>query len=99
MLPQFLTSCRQIWQVHKIIAEDVNRPGEFPNSAPIIFYDSISAVLYAANSELSSNACRKLMTRTIKSRQDGIRIKIVLNIINKLKMVETEFRSRIEFWM
>ena len=29
MLPQFLTICRQIWQVHKIIAEDVNRPGEF----------------------------------------------------------------------
>ena len=37
------------------------------------------------------------MTRTIKSRQDGIRIKIVLNIINKLKMVETKFRSHIEF--
>ena len=29
MLPQFLTSCRQIWQVHKVIAQDVNRPGEF----------------------------------------------------------------------
>ena len=26
------------------MAEDVNRPGEFLNSAPIIFYDSISAV-------------------------------------------------------
>ena len=51
LLPQFLTSCRQIWQVHKIIAENVNRPGEFLNSAPIIFYDSISAVLYAANRE------------------------------------------------
>ena len=49
MLPQFLTSSRQIWQVHKIISEDVKRPGEFPNSPPIIFYDSISAVLYAAN--------------------------------------------------
>ena len=29
ILPQFLTACCQIWQVHKIIAEDVNRPGEF----------------------------------------------------------------------
>ena len=96
MLLQFLTSCRQIWQVHKIIAEDVNRPGEFRNSAPIIFYDSISAVLYAANREFSSNACRKLMMHTIKNRQDGIRVKIVLNIINKLKMVETEFDSRID---
>ena len=37
MLPQFLTSCRQIWQVHKIIAEDVNRPEEFLNSTPISF--------------------------------------------------------------
>ena len=96
MLPQFLTSCRQIWQVHKIIAEDINRPGEFRNSAPIIFYDSISAVLYAANREFSSNACRKLMTRTVKNRQDGIRVQIVLNLINKLKMVETEFDSRID---
>ena len=96
MLPQFLTSCRQIWQVHKIIAENVNHPGEFRNSAPIIFYDLISAVLYAANREFSSNACRKLMTRTIKNRQNGIRVKIVLNFINKLKMVETEFDSRID---
>ena len=66
MLPQFLTSCCQTGQVHKIIAEDVNCPGEFGNSAPIIFYDSISAVLYAANREFSSNACRELMMRTIK---------------------------------
>ena len=28
MLPQYFTSCHQIWQVHKLIAEDVNRPGE-----------------------------------------------------------------------
>ena len=96
MLLQFLTSCRQIWQVHKIIAEDVNRPGEFRNSTPIIFCDSISAVLYAANRGFSSNACRKLMTRTIKNRQCVIRVKIVLNLINKLKMVETEFDSRID---
>ena len=96
MLLQFLTSCRQFWQVHKIIAEDVNGPVEFRDSAPIIFYDSISAVLYAANREFSSNACRKLMTRTIKNRQDGIRVKIVLNLINKLKMVETEFDSRLD---
>ena len=79
------------------MAEDVNRPGEFRNSAPIIFYDSISAVLYAANREFSSNACRKLMTRTIKNRQDRIRVKFVLNSTNKLKMVETEFDSRIDF--
>ena len=74
MYPQFLTSCHQIWQVHKIKAEDVNRPGEFRNSTSIIFYDSISAVLYTANREFSSNACRKLMMRTIKNRWDGIRI-------------------------
>ena len=37
MLPQFLTSCRQIWQAYKIIAEDENRPGEFWSSTPIIF--------------------------------------------------------------
>ena len=36
------------------------------------------------------------MMHTIKNRQDGIRVKIVLNIINKLKMVETEFDSRID---
>ena len=83
MLPKALTSCRQVWQVHKIITEDVNRPGELRNSAPIIFYDSISAVLYAANREFSSNACRKLMTRTIKNRHDGIRVKIVLNLTNR----------------
>ena len=88
MLLQCLTSCRQIWQVHKIIAEDVNRPSEIRNSAPIIFYDSISAVLYAANRDFSSNACRKLMTRTIENRQDRIRVKIVLNLINNLKMVK-----------
>ena len=29
--------------------------------------------MYAANRELSSNACRKLMTRTIKNPQHGIR--------------------------
>ena len=29
ILPQFLTSCRQIRQIHKIIAKDVYRPGEF----------------------------------------------------------------------
>ena len=61
-----------------------------------MFYNSISAVLYAANREFSSNACRKLMTRTIKNREDGIRVKIVLNLINKLKMVETEFDSNID---
>ena len=29
MLPQFLTSCRQIWKAYKIVAEDENHPGEF----------------------------------------------------------------------
>ena len=29
MLPQFLTSCRQIWQAYEIVAEDENHPGEF----------------------------------------------------------------------
>ena len=78
------------------MAEDVNRPGEFRNSAPIIFYYSISAVLYAANREFSSNACRKLMTRAIKNHQDGIRVKIVLNFTKKLKTAETEFDRRID---
>ena len=73
MLPQFLISCRQIWQVDKIIAEDENRPGEFWNSAQIIFYESNSAVLWAANAEFSSNTCRKLETISIKNRQDGIK--------------------------
>ena len=62
----------------------------------LFFYDLTSAVLYAANSEFSSNACRKLMTRTIKYRQDGFRVKLVLNLTNKLRMVETEFDSRID---
>ena len=47
ILPQFLTSSRPVWQVDKVIAEYVNRPGEFWNSAPVIFYDSSRAVLYA----------------------------------------------------
>ena len=29
MLPQFLISCRQIWQAYKIIGEDDNPPGKF----------------------------------------------------------------------
>ena len=37
----------------KIIAEDVNRAGEFRNSAPIKFYDSNRAVLYVANGGFS----------------------------------------------
>ena len=61
ILSQFLTSCRPIVQVDKIIAGDVNRAGEFRNSTPVVFYDSSRAVLYAANGKLSSNACRKFM--------------------------------------
>ena len=34
------------------------------------------------------------MMHTIKNRQDRIRVKIVLNLTNKLKMVETKFDSR-----
>ena len=96
MLPQFSTSCRQIWQVHKVIAEDVNRPGKFWNSAPVVFYDPIRAVFYAANREFSLNACRKSIMRTIKNPQDGIRVKIVLKLTNKLKMVEIETISRVD---
>ena len=33
------------------------------------------------------------MTRTIKNRQDGIRVKTVLNLTNKLKMVETDLTA------
>ena len=55
-----------------------------------IFYDSIKAVLYAVNTR------RKLKTHSIKNRQDGIRVKIVLNLIKRLKMVETETDSRID---
>ena len=93
--PQFLTSCRQIWQV-TIIAKDVYRGGEFLYSTPIIFYDSIRAVLYAANGEFSSNACRKLVTRIIKNPQHGIRMQTVLKLTNKLKMAEIEIDSRID---
>ena len=96
MLPQFLASWRQICQAYKTIAEDENRPGEFWNSAPIIFYDSIKAVLYAANKEFSSNTCRKLKAHLIKNRQDEIRVKIVLNLIKRRIMVETETDSRID---
>ena len=45
-----------------MIAEDENCPGEFWNSAPIIFYDPNSAVLYAANGDFASNACKKWKT-------------------------------------
>ena len=98
MLPQFLTVCRQIWQVHKIIAENVNRPGEFLKFFSNYFYYSIGAVLYAANTELSSNACRESIMRTIKNPQDGIRVNIVLKLTNTLKMVEIEIDSRTDVW-
>ena len=73
-----------------MLSEDVNRAGEFRNSAPIIFDNKSRAVLYAANGEFSSNACRKLMTRTIKNPQHGIRAQMVLKLTNykwrKLKL-------------
>ena len=86
ILPQFLTSYRQIQQAYKIIVENENRTGEFRNFAPIIFYDSNSAVLYDANGDFSSNACRKLKTIPIKNRQDVIRAQIVLKLISKIQM-------------
>ena len=72
--------------LYKIIDEDENRPGEFRNSAPIIFYESNSAVLYAANEDFSSNASRKLKTISIKNRQDGITAQMVLKLIHKIQM-------------
>ena len=80
----------------KVIAENVNRAGEFRNSTPIIFYDSSRAVLYTANGEFSSNACRKLMTRTIKYPQHGMRAQMVLKLKNKLQMEKSETDSRID---
>ena len=56
------------------------------SSAPIIFYDSNSAVLYAANGDFSSSACRKLRTISIKNHQDGIRAQMVLKLISKIQM-------------
>ena len=70
--------------LRSLIAEDQNRAGEFQNYVPTILYDSSRAVLYAANCEFSSNACRKSMTCTIKNPQHGIRTQIVLKLINKL---------------
>ena len=96
MLPQFLTSYRQIWQAYKIVAEDENRPGEFWHSAPIIFYDSNSTVLYAANGNFSSNACRKLKTISITNRQDGIRVQMVVKLISKIQMTKIEADSRMD---
>ena len=86
-LPQCLT-----WH-----AEDVDLAGESQNSTPIIFYDSNRAVLYAANGEFFSNACRKLMTRTIKKPQHGIRAQLVLKLTNKLQMTDalTPRRERV----
>ena len=59
----------------KIPFEDVNRPGEFQNSAPITFYNSSRAVLYNAKGKFSSNTCRKLKiengTKTDKQTTNG----------------------------
>ena len=70
--------------------------GYFEIPLQLFFYDLIRAVLYAANREFSSNACRKLMTRTIKNPQHGIIMQMVLKPTNKLKMVEIETGSRID---
>ena len=49
--------------------------------------------LYAANGKFSSNACRKLMTQTIKNLQHGIRAKMVLKLTNKIKMAELKLTA------
>ena len=85
-----------MWQVDKIIAENVSRAGEIRNSAPNILYDSSRAVLDAANREFSSNAYRKLMKRTIKNPQHGIKAHMVLKLTNKLQMAEIEIDSRFD---
>ena len=96
MLPQFLTSCRQIWQVHKNNSSRCKSTWGILKFRSNYFYDSIRVVLYAANREFSSNACKKLMTRTIKNPQHGIRAQMVLKLTKKLKMVETETDSPID---
>ena len=79
------------------MAENVSRVGEFRNSTPIIFMTQAGAVLCAANEEVSSNACRKLMRRrTIKNPQHGIRAQMVLKLTNKLQKAEIETNSRID---
>ena len=85
-------------QVNKIIAEDVNRAGEFWNSIPFnYFYDSGRAVLYSANGDFFSNASRKLRICTFKNPQHGIRAQMVLKLKNKLQMTEIEKDSHIDF--
>ena len=61
-----------------------------------LFYDSSSAVLYAANGEFSSNACIKLMKRAIENPQHGKRAPMVLKLTNKQQMPEIETDSRID---
>ena len=41
--------------------------------------------MYASNGGFSSNACRKLMTSTIKNPQHGIRVQLVLKLTNDYK--------------
>ena len=93
ILPQVLTSFRQIGQSHNILPEDVNRPGEFEIPLQLFFYDPIKSVLYAANREFSSNACRKSIMRTIKNPQDGILVKIVLKVTNAALTSRSEMNS------
>ena len=50
------------------------------------FMTQNSAVLYAANGDFSSNACRKIKTISIKNRQDGIRVQTVAKLISKIQM-------------
>ena len=52
--------------------------------------------MYAANGGFSSNAYRKLMTRTIRNPRHGIRAQMVLKLTNILQMAEIETDSRID---
>ena len=49
LLPHFLISCPQIWQVHKMITEDINGREKSEILLQLFFMvNSIKAVLYAA---------------------------------------------------
>ena len=80
------------------ILEDAWGRGYNAPSIPLqlVFYDTIRAVLYAANRLIFFKCLQSIMTRTIKYHQDGIRVKIVLKLTHKLKMVEIETDSSID---
>ena len=71
-------------------------PRNFEIPHQLFFMTSNTAVLYVANGEFSSNACRKLMTRTNKNPHHGTRTQMVFELTNKLQMAEIEIDSRID---